>query len=289
MNLPMQEFKSQESLLCEIEQLSTAIQSLEHDLGRMHRLATLGTLAGAIAHEFNNILTPVLSYAQLALSSPGDRELTAKALQKAVAGTERAAHVASSMLGFVREGNTESAHILEVAGDAIGCIAPPPAREGIEIQTNIPAGIHVRMNPVGLTQVILNLLLNAIQAIRPKSGTIWINCEHPASSTGNADASATASAATKTQDESLVILTITDTGSGIPQSIRETLFQPFVRGDTSNRAGNTGTGLGLSICHRLVTEAGGSIEISQADSGGACFRIILPFAKTADESLQSAA
>ena len=84
------------------ESLQARLHQLEQELEHTHRLATLGTIVGSIAHEFNNLLTPVISYAELAKLHPDDRELSEKALDRASAGAEHASQIASAILDLVR-------------------------------------------------------------------------------------------------------------------------------------------------------------------------------------------
>ena len=89
-------------VLEQIDALQERIADLTARLDHAERLATLGTIAGLIAHEFNNILTPVMSYAQLALANDDDADLVKKALQKAAEGSDQASQIAAAILGFVR-------------------------------------------------------------------------------------------------------------------------------------------------------------------------------------------
>lgn len=90
-------------LVDEVESLQARLRDVEHLLEHQSRLATVGTIAGLIAHEFNNILTPVLTYSQMALAKPDDAALARRALERAAEGSERAAKIAAAILGFVRE------------------------------------------------------------------------------------------------------------------------------------------------------------------------------------------
>lgn len=90
-------------LVDEVEGLQARLRDVEHLLEHQSRLATIGTIAGLIAHEFNNILTPVLTYSQMALAKPDDTALARRALERAAEGSERAAKIAAAILGFVRE------------------------------------------------------------------------------------------------------------------------------------------------------------------------------------------
>lgn len=253
----------EERLLARIAELNAEVHALHDELERTQRLATLGMLAGSIAHEFNNILTPVMSYSQLALSSPTDSALTTKALQRAVDGTEKAASIASAMLGFLRSDRSQTkANVRYVASEALRCIGRDLAKDGIAIDLNIAADIDVCMRELGLEQVLVNLILNAVEAIRPNTGRITISArpDHDASGAQQ------------------VIITIDDSGCGISPEHLEKIFEPFY----TNRSGGgerRGTGLGLSICKRLIEECGGEISATSRLGAGTTFTIRLPRAE----------
>ena len=99
------------------------LAALRRELDHSHQLATLGTLTAGIAHEINNILTPVLAYAQLARSNPHDAGLRAKALDRAVAGVESASRITEAVLGFARtEDEAERADVAEVIASSLACL-----------------------------------------------------------------------------------------------------------------------------------------------------------------------
>lgn len=254
----------QAALLERLDELAARVQQLERDLQHAERLATVGTLAGAIAHEFNNILTPVMSYAQLALNSPNNPELVAKALHKAVDGTEKAAHIASSVLGFIRDDDTAPiTHVGAAVQDSLTCLAREPEKDGIDLTVDIPQDCWVRIRPVALQQVLMNLVLNARDAMQPRGGHIQIRAE---CSTWNRSGGGGTGAVT---------IYIADTGHGIAPDLLPRLFQPFVRGPKAPGA-SRGTGLGLVICKRLINEAGGSISVESEPGKGTTFIITLP-------------
>src|SRR5687767_1017430 len=90
-------------LLRQISAMECQLQAITRAMEHRERLATLGTVAGLLAHEFNNILTPIMSYAQMALASPDDQDLTIKALKRAAEGSERAAQISGVILGFIKQ------------------------------------------------------------------------------------------------------------------------------------------------------------------------------------------
>lgn len=247
-----------EQLLEHFEMLEAQFQLVREGLTQSHRLATLGTLASIIAHEYNNILTPIISYAQMALANEEDTELLKKAVVKALQGAERAAKISSSLLGF-SSGNDDqpNSKLQHAIGEAINCLARDPSKDGIELTIDVP-DLIIMIKPIDLQQVLLNLILNARQAMRPHGGQLHISATH---------------------DHNTVFITIADTGPGIPEKICKTLFEPFVtvRSSSQSEPGKAkGTGLGLCICRDLIRNAGGSISVISEPGKGATFHITLP-------------
>ena len=265
------ELASVESLLEHFEHLEAQLPHVRDSLQHSHRLATLGTIASIIAHEYNNILTPMISYAQLALAKPDDHELLLKAVEKALAGAERAAHISSSLLGFAREADERhAARLPETIDEAINCLGRDPRKDGIDLVINVP-DVQVAISPLNLEQVVVNLVFNARKAMHRTGGTIRI--------TGKATGA-------------MVYLEVSDTGPGIPPAVLDRIFEPFVTApadggdadaedDTSSRSprARKGTGLGLCICRDLIRSAGGSIHVESRPGEGATFRITLPVAE----------
>jgi C4-dicarboxylate-specific signal transduction histidine kinase len=245
-----------EQVLIHLQQLEVQLQEVRQGLTHSHRLATLGTIASIIAHEYNNILTPMMSYAQMALAKPDDRELMKKAVEKSLAGAERAAKISASLLGFAREADEQQAAALpKTVQEALTCLAREPRKDGIELTLDLPE-VRVAMPPLDLEQVLVNLILNARQAMKGAPGKLRI------------------SAAVQAQ---LVRIDVADNGPGIPAAIKDRLFEPFVthRAEAAAAEGK-GTGLGLSICRDLVHKAGGTIKVESQAGQGATFHIILP-------------
>ncbi|MCA9294291.1 MAG: HAMP domain-containing histidine kinase [Phycisphaerales bacterium] len=279
--------------------LEDRLAELELELERAGRLATLGMMAGAVAHEFNNLLTPVLSYAQLALNDMDNRELVEKALTRCVEGAEKAATIAASMLGLVRPDGAEMrADVAAVIAQAVKSLSRDPAKDGIELVIGAPAGLVAGIRPVALEQIILNMVLNARSAIMPEPGTIRVTAERStwnmaskkltmAGADGHVPAfTARSKSAEGGEDESrgrggdepCILLRIMDTGRGIPPETAGRLFRPLETHSGTDAAGHTGTGLGLMICKRLIEEAGGAIGFKTAPGVGTSFTIVLPIA-----------
>ncbi|MAE66016.1 MAG: two-component sensor histidine kinase [Phycisphaeraceae bacterium] len=246
-----------EQLLEHFEQLEAQFEMVRESLTHSHRLATLGTIATIIAHEYNNILTPIVSYAQLALADPDDHATVRKALEKSLSGAERAAKISASLLGFAREADEHHvARLCGVIDEAIGCMARDPAKDGLEVEVDVPDALAA-ISPLNLQQVLLNLLLNAKNAMRRGGGRITVSAR---------------------VEGGMIHLDVADTGPGIAPEIIDRLFEPFVTHRSDPAADRKGTGLGLCICRDLVRAAGGSISVESKPGQGATFHIRLPVA-----------
>ena len=258
-----------EELLREFQSLESQLQQLRDGLSHSHRLATLGTLAAMLAHEFNNLLTPIISYGQLALARPNDAELMKTAVTRSVHAAERAARICSSLLGFAGdEKGVPVAPLRQTVNEAIECLGRDPRKDGLALTIDLPDA-QVAMPAVNLQQVMVNLILNACKAMKPRGGSLRI--------TGRVEGGN-------------VRIDVADTGPGIPAAIRAQLFEPFVTHPTG-AAGNgadtrqpRGTGLGLSICRDLLTSAGGGITFDTEDGQGTTFHLTVPLAVEMVES-----
>lgn len=225
------------------------------------RLATIGTIAAVIAHEFNNILTPVISYSQYALQSAEsdkpDHELMKKALAKSFAGATKAGRICSSMLGLARGESTHGeVSIQTLIDETLLVMARDPQKDGIALRVQAPADLVVRGDAVQLEQVLLNLLINARQAMAGKSGSITIKA---------------------TADDQWARLAIIDTGPGIAEKHLPRIFDPFfTTKGTARRGEPRGTGLGLAICREIIDAHGGSIDVASEVGKGTTFTLVLP-------------
>ncbi len=258
-----------EQLLEELERLERQLHALQDGLTRSHRLATLGTVAAIIGHEFNNILTPVISYAQLALreTDEPDVDLMRKALQRALDGSTRAAQISSSMLGFAKASNAHGpavAPVRQIVDEVFACLARDPRKDNINLRIEVGDDVKVAMAPVALQQVLLNLVLNARKVLRQRGGTLRISAKPLANGTPDAG----------------VAIEVADTGPGIDPLILPRIFEPFVTQPAGEKSSgeHEGTGLGLAVCKDLVERAGGSIDVLSEPGEGATFRIELPAA-----------
>ena len=257
-----------------LEQAEAELDALRTELDHCQQLATLGTLTAGIAHEINNILTPVLAYAQLARSNPNDTALRSKALDRAIAGVEAASRITAAVLGFARaDDGAEQALIADAIDSSIACLSRDPARDGVRLVVDVDAEMHVQIKPLALQQVLLNLILNALSVLHGKPGELRIEATQ--------------------QPDGTTRIRVSDNGPGIPEEISATLFDPFVttrpNGKTSP-TGHGGSGLGLAVCRRLIENSGGTIvlEPTTPEQQGASFLISLPTVVPVPESKKAA-
>jgi signal transduction histidine kinase len=245
------------------------LQQLKAQLEHAQRLASIGSITSSVFHEVNNLLTPIISYAQLALAENPESELVQKALRKAILGAERAASIASCMLGFAHDRDGEPiVHLDHAVNDTLLCLGRDLSKDGIQLVREIPDDLWLRIQPVAIQQVLMNLLINARRAIDGKPGWIRVSAER---STWNRDEPQWGGA-------DCALITFEDSGPGMPAELIAKAFVPFVRGVVDEHERRPGSGLGLPICRQLIEGADGTIELDPNASAGARFLIRLPMA-----------
>ena len=262
--------------------LQDRLREIEAELEHTHRLAMLGTLVGSIAHEINNILTPVVSYAELAKLHPDDAELGAKALARASAGAEQAARIARAILDLARRAEYDSgpdepprADIAATIDRVLLCMAREPGRDAPAIRVEVEPGCTAAIDPTTLQQVLLNLLINATRAIGTGGG-----------SEGRIDVRG--STWNSPGREAMVRIEVEDDGCGMDERTLERIFEPFISGGSSQSSDPPGTGLGLSTSRQLVERFGGTIAVRSQVGTGTVFTITLPCAAGEGEVRKSA-
>lgn len=246
--------------------MQAQLDLLREQLTESQRLATIGTIAAVIAHEFNNLLTPIVSYSQFALSSAQsdkpDMELIKKALSKAFQASEKAGKICQSMLGLARGQTVYSkVPVRQLVDEVLLVMARDPQKDGLALRVQVQPELMVSGDPVQLEQVLLNLLINARQALlgsRSGSGSITIK-------------------AAEVEGEPSVRIQVIDTGPGIPEKLLGKIFEPFfTTKGTAKKGESKGTGLGLAICKEIVEAHKGRIEVQSTVGKGTTFGVVLP-------------
>ena len=255
---------SEDSLGERLTLMQSQLDGLREQLTESQRLATIGTIAAVIAHEFNNLLTPIVSYSQFALQSAEsekpDMELIRKALSKSFQSSSKAGRICTSMLGLARgESIFGQVSVQKLVDETLIVLARDPKKDGIALRVQVQPDLIVNADPVQLEQVLLNLLINARQALLGKGGSITIKAQN-----------------TETGEARVQVI---DTGPGIPEKLLPKIFQPFFTTKGTTRKGETkGTGLGLAICKEIVEHHNGRIEVQSEVGKGTTFSIYLPTA-----------
>lgn len=247
------------------------LDALQEQLTESQRLATIGTIAAVIAHEFNNLLTPIVSYSQYALQSAEsespDLGLIKKALSKAFQSSSKAGKICQSMLGLARgESFFADVQVQKLVDEVLLVLARDPQKDGIALRVQVQPDLTVHADPVQLEQVLLNLLINARHAMLGKGGSLTIK-------------------ATACEDGNELRIQVIDTGPGIPEKLIGKIFLPFfTTKGTAQRGESKGTGLGLAICKEIVEHHKGRIDVASEVGKGTTFSIFLPMVPAARSS-----
>jgi signal transduction histidine kinase len=260
---PTETVDLEQNLGSRLAEAQQQLDLLRQQLMETQRLATIGTIAAVIAHEFNNLLTPIISYSQYALSSAEsdqpDMELVKKALAKAFQSADKAGKICASLLGLARGQPTLGpVRVQDLIDQTLSVLARDPQKDGIALRIQVESGLQVQGDAVQLEQVLLNLLINARQAMLGRGGALTVKAA---------------------RDGDVARLQIIDTGSGIPEKLMEKIFQPFFTTKGTARSGEMrGTGLGLAICKEIIERHGGRIEVASQVGRGTTFTLLVPLA-----------
>lgn len=237
-----------------MEELNRQTQELAHH----QRLETIGTLTSSIAHEFNNLLTPIMGYSLLTLEKLPQEEAELYDNVLEIYNASRKAKEIISRLSDLSRKNTALTFQYTPPDELVRRVlevAAPAQPHGVEVRTEFNCScLWVYGNELQLSQMLLNLLLNAFQAMERSGGTLRVSTW---------------------ADESSVFLRVSDTGPGISEQTLPHIFEPFY---TTKEAGK-GTGLGLAIVRQVVEEHGGTVSVETAVGRGAAFLVSLPLSK----------
>ncbi len=255
----------------------TERKRLESELFRAQRLDSIGRLAGGIAHDFNNLLTAIVSYAELAIARLPDQHPAADDLKRLLDTANRAADLARQLLALARRQKL-SPQVIDL-NRIIHDIAPLMTRLlGNAVDLRIltePALQKVKADPAQIEQVILNLAINARDAM-PEGGVLTIETANVV--LGEADVQSHPDLS----PGEYVRLSVRDTGVGMEPEQMEHIFEPFY-----TTKGESGTGLGLAVVYGVVKQSGGHITVESKRGQGSTFHIYLPTVPAESDSTAS--
>ncbi len=230
--------------------MSRSIQDAREELIRQERISTIGRLSSSIVHDLRNPLAAIYGGAEMMM----DGDLSPEQLHRLAGNIYRSSRAIKEMLQELvdvsrgRIQSPETCRLSEVIGAAVEAQAPAAEQNRVVIQMTIDPSIELPIEPGRMERVFLNLIGNAIEAM-PEGGRIDIAAE---------------------RDGHDVLVSVDDTGPGVPAEVRQRLFQPFVT------SGKNGLGLGLALSRQTVLDHGGDLWIENENAAGAHFRLKLP-------------
>ncbi len=245
------------TLYDELRESMDDLKRSQQELIQSSKLAAVGTLAAGVAHEFNNLLAAITGHAQLALLSD-DLEEIRRALHVVVDSVDNAKRVTANLLTFARrqEPRIEMADVTEAVESSLLLIEGELQKSNIKVVRRFSKIRPTACDLGQMSQVSLNLLTNARDAMLPEGGTLTLEIK---------------------EDQDDIVIAYSDTGSGIADHIMDKLFEPFVTTKGALGGGQmTGTGLGLSVSYGIVRNHGGTIEVETKAGKGSTFTMRLP-------------
>ena len=260
--------------ITERQMMESEHAQLEMQLQQSQKMETVGQLTGGIAHDFNNILASILGYtelAQLLVNHTGEQgpAKMARYLNEIRSAGERARDIISQLLTFSRTGASEQQLMaLGPLLEETTSLLKPSLSSSIELSLNMDDPLpQIEADASQLHQVIMNLCINARDAMQGR-GEITINLSQLKRHSG------LCSACGEKFHGDYLKLSVTDSGSGIPEEVLTRMFDPFF----TTKAIGKGTGMGLSMVHGIIHDHRGHIQVSTSDSG-TTFTIYLPTAE----------
>lgn len=223
------------------------------------RLALLGELSASVAHEFRNPLLGVQHCVEDLRSRVGDDPGMKGVVDLLEEGLSRMDHVSGRLLRLARNDEGAARTLSDVAScveGTCGFVRSHAQRAGVQLHTEVEPNLpHIKLHPERLSEALLNLIYNAIDACEPGNMVSLRVRQRPA-------------------EEKMEIL-VSDNGTGIPAELREKIFEAFF----TTKAAGRGTGLGMTIVRRIIEAHGGTIELLEQEAKGTTFRILLPMTK----------
>jgi PAS domain S-box-containing protein len=253
--------------ISQIKQIEKERKALEEHLQQSQHLEAIGTLAGGIAHDFNNILSSILGFTELSLDDVKSYPELEENLQEIYTAGKRAKELVKQILTFARQTKEKKQNV------SVGSIAKEVLKfirssspTTIDIDHHIATKASVRVDPTRLHQLFMNLCTNAVQAMEDFGGQLKVAV------TTETHPDRHAFLHHNLQAGEYVKISISDTGHGITQDIRDKIFEPYF----TTKSGKEGTGLGLSTVHGIINDCGGHIHCESQPGQGTVFIIYLP-------------
>jgi C4-dicarboxylate-specific signal transduction histidine kinase len=238
--------------------LESVVRSLQAELIACQRLAAMGSMMAMITHEFNNLLTPLMVRAEAALMGEPDIAFMRKALERTLVQSQRALAVAQHLLDMAhdRPRPTQACGVANAVREALETMTRPFEKDGINVRVAVAENLQVCARQDLLCQVLMNLLLNARQAMKGVQGALSIRAA---------------------ECDGHVEIEICDGGKGIPADVLNQVVNPFLAADPQARPNDwQQVGLGLSACRLIAHDFGATIQAFANEGRGCTFRVRWP-------------
>jgi signal transduction histidine kinase len=240
--------------------LQQQINLLKQQLNQAQRLTALGELVGTTTHEFNNVLMTILNYAKMGVRHK-DSPTRDKCFEKILASANRAATITNTVLGMARNRSAalEPTDLTKLVDETLLLLEREMNKYHVTVETTYQAVPPAMVNGNQIQQVLLNLLINARQAM-PNGGRLWIRLINDT-------------------ENNMIDLVVRDSGCGIPADKLPRIFESFYTTKNGpDASGKGGTGLGLSMCRDIIESHHGRIRVDSTVGKGTAFTLKLPVA-----------
>lgn len=239
--------------------LESQFGDLQRQVQQLQRMASVGTMTAVLAHEINNLLTPIITYTKYAMSKD-DVGLLRTAVEKSNKNAAKLAALCRRMLGYSGGGPGCAASALPVRSllvEAVETVGRDLSKDQIALTIDAPDELRVQCDAGAIEQVLFNLVINAWQAMADRAGRLTLTAF--------------------SIDEDRVSIEVSDTGTGISPEHLPRVFEPFftTKGSAS-KSFLRGSGLGLHVCRQLINEQGGTIDVRSRPGEGTTFTVTLP-------------
>jgi signal transduction histidine kinase len=245
------------AIIIERRQAELEQARLQDQLRHADRLATIGKLAAGVAHELNEPLTGILGFAELLKESPGLPAQASSDLARIESSALHAREIVRKLLLFARQISPKQRPVAvnRLIQEVVAFFDNRLSQQGIQVRTRLEKRLpEISADESQIRQIIMNLIINAIHAMG-RGGRLTL---------------------TTTSHRGEIVLSVRDTGTGIPEDIRDKIFLPFF----TTKDVDMGTGLGLSVVHGIVTSHRGRIKVLSAAGRGAEFKVYLPLKRS---------